>query len=77
MLLLVPPRLARHLARLRPRRGVTFDRYELSLFAKNLFDNRAFVPEAFYFYDAVGFPIDIKAPVLQPRTIGVSIDKSF
>jgi GNAT superfamily N-acetyltransferase len=28
MLLLVPPRLARHLARLRPRRGVTFDRYE-------------------------------------------------
>ncbi len=28
MLLLVPPRLARHLTRLRPRRGVTFDRYE-------------------------------------------------
>ena len=50
----------------------------LSLFAKNLFDNRAFVPEAFYFYDGVlGKPIDIKAPVLQPRTIGVSIDKSF
>jgi GNAT superfamily N-acetyltransferase len=28
MLLLVPPRLARHLARLRSRRGVTFDRHE-------------------------------------------------
>ena len=28
MLLLIPPRLARHLARLRSRRGITIDRYE-------------------------------------------------
>ena len=49
----------------------------LTLFAKNLFDERAYIPPAFYFFDAIGVPIDIKAPVLQPRTIGVSIDKSF
>ena len=49
----------------------------LTLFAKNLFDDRAYLPPAFYFFDAINQPIDIKAPVLQPRTIGVSIDKSF
>jgi iron complex outermembrane receptor protein len=49
----------------------------LSLFAKNLGDERAYLPPAFYFYNALGGPIDIKAPVLQPRTVGVSIDKSF
>ncbi|HEX3407991.1 MAG TPA: TonB-dependent receptor [Caulobacteraceae bacterium] len=49
----------------------------LSLFAKNLFDERAYVAPALYFFSVVGTPIDIQAPVLQPRTIGVSIDKSF
>jgi iron complex outermembrane recepter protein len=49
----------------------------VSLFAKNLFDDRAYLPPAFFFFNALGGPIDIKAPVLQPRTVGVSIDKSF
>ena len=49
----------------------------ISLFAKNLLDERAYLAPADYFNDALGSPIDIKAPVLQPRTIGVSIDKSF
>jgi outer membrane receptor protein involved in Fe transport len=49
----------------------------LSLFAKNLFDERALMAPALFFNDAANNPIDIQAPVLQPRTIGVSIDKSF
>jgi len=49
----------------------------LSLFAKNLFDERALVAPAIFFNDALNVPIDIQAPVMQPRTVGVSIDKSF
>jgi outer membrane receptor protein involved in Fe transport len=49
----------------------------LTLFAKNLFDERAYLAPANYFFSLLGSPIDIKAPVLQPLTIGVSIDKSF
>jgi outer membrane receptor protein involved in Fe transport len=49
----------------------------LTLFAKNLFDERAYIPPAFFFNNLLGGPIDIKAPSLQPRTVGVSIDKSF
>jgi iron complex outermembrane recepter protein len=49
----------------------------LTLFAKNLGDDRAYLAPATYFYDALTLPIDIKAPVLQPRTFGLSIDKSF
>jgi len=49
----------------------------ISVFAKNLLDERAYLSPADYFNDALGLPIDIKAPVLQPRTVGVSIDKSF
>jgi len=44
----------------------------VSLFAKNLFNERAFLPPEVDF-----FGIDVKAPVLQPATVGVSIDKSF
>jgi iron complex outermembrane recepter protein len=52
--------------------------WTLSIFAKNLLDERAYLSPADYFNDGViGAPIDIKAPVLQPRTVGVSIDKSF
>jgi len=49
----------------------------LSLFAKNLLDERAYLAPLNYFNDALNSPIDIKAPVLQPRTVGLSIDKSF
>ena len=49
----------------------------LSLFAKNLFDERAIMAPALFFNDVLNTPIDIQAPVLQPRTVGVSIDKSF
>jgi outer membrane receptor protein involved in Fe transport len=44
----------------------------LSLFAKNLFDERAFLAPALFFFN-----LNIQAPVVQPRTVGVSIDKSF
>jgi outer membrane receptor protein involved in Fe transport len=49
----------------------------LRLFIKNLTDKRAYLAPANYFYDAAGTPIDIRAPVLQPRTAGLSIDYSF
>jgi outer membrane receptor protein involved in Fe transport len=49
----------------------------ITLFAKNLFDERAYLAPSDYFFSIIGTPIDIKAPVLQPRTVGLSIDKSF
>ncbi|HEY1562629.1 MAG TPA: TonB-dependent receptor [Caulobacteraceae bacterium] len=50
----------------------------ISVFAKNLFDNRVYLaPQTFFNTDILNVPIDIRAPVLQPRTIGVSVDKSF
>ena len=51
--------------------------WSVSLFAKNLFDDRAYLAPSNYFNDALGQPIDIRAPVLQPRTVGVSLDTSF
>lgn len=49
----------------------------IMLFAKNLLDNRAYVSPITYLNSLLQTPIDIQAPVLQPRTVGVSIDKSF
>jgi iron complex outermembrane receptor protein len=49
----------------------------LTLFAKNLFNEHAYLAPADYFFGIVGNPIDIKAPLMQPLTIGVSVDKSF
>ena len=49
----------------------------LTLFAKNLFNEHAYLSPTNYFFDALGAPIDIKAPLMQPLTVGVSIDKSF
>jgi outer membrane receptor protein involved in Fe transport len=57
--------------------GVRKGDLTLSVFAKNVGDARAYLAPADYFFSALGTPIDIKAPVLQPRTLGVSIDKSF
>ncbi len=49
----------------------------ITIFAKNLLDNRAYVSPITYFNSLLQTPIDIQAPVLQPRTVGVSVDKSF
>jgi len=49
----------------------------VSLFAKNLLGEHAYLSPESYFFDALGLPIDIKAPLLQPLTVGVSVDKSF
>jgi outer membrane receptor protein involved in Fe transport len=49
----------------------------ITLFAKNLFDNRAYLAPETYFNSLFGTPINIQAPVLQPRTVGISVDKSF
>jgi hypothetical protein len=57
--------------------GVTSGGLKVAIFAKNLLDKRAYLTPASYFFDALGSPIDIKAPVLTPLTVGLRIDKSF
>ncbi|MGA2951428.1 MAG: TonB-dependent receptor [Caulobacteraceae bacterium] len=57
--------------------GARSEGWTVSIFAKNLLDERAYLAPASYFNDALGFPIDITAPVLQPRTVGLSLDKAF
>ena len=49
----------------------------VKVFAKNLTDKRAYLAPSNYFYDAAGTAIDIRAPVLQPRTLGLSLDYAF
>jgi outer membrane receptor protein involved in Fe transport len=51
--------------------------FTIALFAKNLADRRAYLSPVVGEYDALQSPIDAQAAVLQPRTIGVSIDKTF
>ncbi len=53
-------------------RGLT-----IALFAKNLTDKRAYLTPAVYANNIVSSPLDIKAPILQPRTIGISVDVTF
>jgi outer membrane receptor protein involved in Fe transport len=57
--------------------GVKTHDLTLTVFAKNLLDNRAYVSPITFFNSLLQTPIDIQAPVLQPRTIGISVDKSF
>jgi outer membrane receptor protein involved in Fe transport len=60
------------------RAGVTHGGLTIALFVKNLADKRAYESPAEYRYTyAVNAPIDIKAPVVQPRTLGISIDQTF
>ncbi len=49
----------------------------LTLFARNLTDRRAYLAPISQFYSALQTPIEAYGPVLQPRTIGLSIDKTF
>lgn len=57
--------------------GARTHQLTLKLFVKNLADKRAYLAPANYVFDATGAPIDIKAPVLQPFTAGLSVDFSF
>jgi outer membrane receptor protein involved in Fe transport len=60
------------------RAGASHGGLTVALFAKNVADKRAYQSPADYRYTAaVNEPIDIKAPVVQPRTVGISIDQSF
>jgi outer membrane receptor protein involved in Fe transport len=60
------------------RAGVSHGGLTVALFVKNLADKRAYESPAEYRYTyAVNAPIDIKAPVVQPRTLGISIDQTF
>jgi outer membrane receptor protein involved in Fe transport len=56
--------------------GIRSHDMTISLFAKNVADRRAYLVDT-DFFDALGSFIDVKSPVLQPRTVGLSIDKSF
>jgi len=60
------------------RAGASHGGLTVALYAKNLADKRAYQSPAEYRYtDITSSPIDIKAPVVQPRTIGISIDQTF
>jgi iron complex outermembrane recepter protein len=58
--------------------GAAHGGLRFSLYAKNLADKRAFLAPSFYRYTQVtNTAIDIQSPVLQPRTIGISVDQAF
>jgi len=59
--------------------GASHGGLRLSLYAKNLTDKYAYLAPTFYRYSVKPFntPIDIQSPVLQPRTIGISVDQTF
>ena len=60
------------------RAGVSHGGLTAALYARNVADKRAYQAPADYRYTYyVNGPIDIKAAVVQPRTIGISIDQSF
>ena len=59
------------------RAGLGDDRWTVSLYAKNLIDTRAWQAPTVRESDVLGLPIDAKAPILQPRTIGLSVDVAF
>ena len=59
------------------RAGLENQRWTLSVYAKNLNDARAWQTPTLRESDVAGQPVDAKAPILQPRTIGLSIDVSF
>jgi iron complex outermembrane receptor protein len=59
--------------------GASHGGLRVSLYARNLTDKYAYLAPTFYRYSAnpLYIPIDIQAPVLQPRTIGISVDQTF
>ena len=61
--------------------GAAHGGLRFSLYAKNLADKQAFLAPSFYRYTQQVLtpptPYDIQAPVLQPRTIGISLDQTF
>jgi iron complex outermembrane receptor protein len=60
------------------RAGVSHGGLTAALYAKNVADKRAYQAPADYRYTYyVNAPIDIKAAVVQPRTLGISIDQTF
>jgi iron complex outermembrane recepter protein len=57
--------------------SVTHDGWRVGLYAKNLFDNRAYITKVGETDAVTGALVRIGGTVLQPRTIGLSIDRRF
>ncbi|MBB6252140.1 TonB-dependent receptor [Nitrospirillum iridis] len=57
--------------------SVSNDRYTLQIFAKNLTDRHAYLSYTPLVNQATGALTQIEATVLQPRTIGLSLDAKF
>lgn len=53
------------------------DGWTIGLFAKNLFDKRAYVTETGLPDALTGSVVQVNAAVLQPRVIGLSVDRRF
>jgi iron complex outermembrane recepter protein len=57
--------------------GATNDSWSINLFVRNLTDRHAYVQENLLTDRDTNQPLTIDAAILQPRTVGVSIDKRF
>jgi iron complex outermembrane recepter protein len=51
--------------------------WKVGLFAKNLFDRRAYLTETGVSDAVTGSVVQVNGALLQPRTIGISLDRSF
>jgi outer membrane receptor protein involved in Fe transport len=56
---------------------VTDGRWKVAVFAKNVTDERAYTGYATLVSEVTGAPDQVLGSVLQPRTIGVSVDAAF
>jgi iron complex outermembrane receptor protein len=56
---------------------VTYGRYTVRLFAKNLTDVRAYNYDVLTSNALTGAAVQVESSVIQPRTIGISIDAKF
>jgi outer membrane receptor protein involved in Fe transport len=56
---------------------VTHGDWKLGVFAKNLFDRRAYLTETGVPDALTGAVVEVNGALLQPRTIGLSLDRSF
>jgi len=57
--------------------GATNDSWSVNLFVRNLANKRAYLQENLFTDLATNQPLQVDGAVLQPRMVGVSIDKRF
>jgi len=71
------PRTIRDYDILDLRTGISTDRWRISLFVKNVLDERAHLNESLEFDQLFGTPLFTRTSISQPRTIGLALDVEF